>query len=88
VRDPILDEEIRLVEAVSAEEGTEQSDASRQSVKRIVARSADPDLDADYALNEPELLSDPMAQYVRENIPPADNATIEITRDERKSDYL
>jgi CPA2 family monovalent cation:H+ antiporter-2 len=88
VRDPILDEEIRLVEAVSAEEGTEQSDASRQSVKRIVARSADPDLDAGYTLNEPELLSDPMAQYVRENIPPADNATIEITRDERKSDYL
>lgn len=103
-RDPILDEEIRLVEAVTSAQEPGHDERSHRAVQRIVEQTLEPrsgkdgeldddeldddELADDELEDEPVTVTDPMAQYVRENFTPTDNATIEVTRDERKSDYL
>lgn len=105
IRDPMLDEEIRLVEAVTDGQEAGHSEGTHRAVQRLVQaanptagnndeestdRPATDDEADEYGESgdEPVSVADPMAQYVAENFPPAEKAAIEVTRDERRSDYL
>lgn len=91
-RDPMLDEDIRLVEGAYANPDAEVEDIDLPVVRRSPAgqhsRFADPDardeLDLDGGTtDQASAATDPMAQFLSEKMTQA-----EPTRDERKTDYL
>ncbi|TFB53063.1 cation:proton antiporter [Cryobacterium tagatosivorans] len=85
-RDPLLAEEIALVEAATAEIGSGADHGTQRAVKRVVEHVTGPD---DAADRPSERAADSMADFVADRFPPEDTDDNEDKTDkrERPGDY-
>lgn len=86
-RDPLLDEEIALVEAATAEIGSGSDDGTKRAVKRVVDHALGPD-GTDGADPRRKPAPDPMAEFIADRFPPDPEPAEKPARDDRSGDYL
>jgi CPA2 family monovalent cation:H+ antiporter-2 len=85
-RDPMLDEEIALVEAATAEIGSDSDDGTQRAVQRVVEHALDAD-GTDDADTSRHRVADSMADFVADRFPPDTEPAEKPARDDRTGDY-